>query len=252
MLKGVSLRIGRGLVTAIIGPNGAGKTTLIKHFNGLLKPSRGRVIVLGMDTRRYSVAELSRVVGIVFQDPLQQFFNPTVEDEVAFAAKNMGLPDIQNRINRVLKLMGIYDLKDRSPHELSAGEQRKVAIASILIYEPEIIVLDEPTAGLDYKSKLDILKIINMLKSMGKTIIIVSHDIEFLAKIPLDQVIVMDSGRIVDKGDPRDILYNRTILERVGLIQPQIPELITYIGVHDKARPLNEDELLGMIGCRAC
>ncbi len=244
-LKGVNLKIHRGEFVAIVGANGAGKTTLIKHFNGLLKPTRGKVIVFGMDTRNHSTAELSRFIGIVFQNPLHQFFEETVEKEVMFTIRNMKVSNGEEKVREILKELGIYHLRNKSPHELSAGEQRRLAIASILVYEPEVIVLDEPTAGLDYGLKIELLNlIIDKILSKGKTIIMVSHDMEFLAYAPVNRIIVMNNGRIISEGPPRDILYRTDILYSAKLIQPQIPELITMLKLSKCIRPLNVDEVI--------
>jgi len=232
ILKGINLKIYEGEFIAIVGANGAGKTTLIKHFNGLLKPSKGRVIVLGMDTREHSTAELARYVGIVFQNPLHQFFEETIEKEIMFTAMNMKVGDIDQRVKEVLKELRIYHLRNRSPHEVSVGEQRRVAIASVLVYEPKIIVLDEPTAGLDYRLKKELLDIIvdKMLRK-GKTVIMVSHDIEFLARAPLSRIVVMEKGKIALDASPREILYKISKLYTVGYTQSQVLELAALLGV---------------------
>ncbi len=232
ILKGINLKIYEGEFIAIVGANGAGKTTLIKHFNGLLKPSKGRVIVLGMDTREHSTAELARYVGMVFQNPLHQFFEETIEKEIMFTAMNMKVGDIDQRVKEVLKELRIYHLRNRSPHEVSVGEQRRVAIASVLVYEPKIIVLDEPTAGLDYRLKKELLDIIvdKMLRK-GKTVIMVSHDIEFLARAPLSRIVVMEKGKIALDASPREILYKISKLYTVGYTQSQVLELAALLGV---------------------
>ena len=247
-LRGVNLRIHRGEFIAIVGANGAGKTTLIKHFNGLLKPTKGRVIVFGMDTRKHSIAELSRYVGIVFQNPLHQFFEETVEKEVMFTVKNMKVKNGEEKVKEILKELKIYHLRDKSPHEISAGEQRRLAIASILVYEPEVIVLDEPTAGLDYRLKHELLNIIidKMLRK-DKTVVMVSHDMEFLANAPLNRIIVMEKGKVILSGHPREVLYRVNELNLAKLTQPQIPELITSLKADKCLRPLNIDELLNIL-----
>ena len=250
-LRGVNLRVHKGEFIAIVGANGAGKTTLIKHFNGLLKPTRGRVIVFGMDTKEHSIAELSRYVGIVFQNPLHQFFEETVEKEVMFTVKNMTVKNGEEKVKEILKELKIYHLRDKSPHEISAGEQRRLAIASILVYEPEVIVLDEPTAGLDYRLKHELLDIIiNKMLRKGKTVIMVSHDMEFLANAPLDRIIVMEKGRVILSGHPREVLYRIKELNLAKLTQPQIPELITLLKADKCLRPLNINELLDILVSR--
>jgi len=246
-LRGVSLRIAQGDAVAIVGANGSGKTTLIKHFNGLLKPSRGKVLVLGKDTRNASVAELARRVGIVFQNPLNQFFRDSVEAEVAFALENfMGKVDPE-RIRSVLGELGIEHLRRKSPFEISLGEQRRVALASVLVYEPEILVLDEPTAGLDYNSKMKLLGILKRLHEEGRTLIVASHDIEFLARMPLNRVVVLGNGRVVFDGSPKEAFYNVPLLLSSRLVPPQMPELIIRLGLERLFNPLSEDEAYDLL-----
>ena len=251
-LKNVNLRVREGDFIAIIGANGAGKTTLIKHLNGLLKPTRGRVVVYGIDTRKASVAELSRHVGIVFQNPLHQFFAETVLEEAAFAAKIRGIDDAYEKATKILKVLGLGHLLKRSPYELSAGEQRRLAIASILVYEPPVIVLDEPTAGLDPGLKIDLLGILTKLVREGKTVIITTHDIEFLAKAPVDRVVVMNEGRVLAEGSLREIFYDTEVLKSSRITPPQIVQLIKALSVENGIVPLNVDELIHTIKYSRC
>ena len=241
-LRGVNLEIFRGEFIAIIGANGAGKTTLIKHFNGLLKPWRGRVLVLGKDTKFNTVAELARNVGIVFQNPLHQFFEKTVLREVLFTLNNFGCKNCIDRALEVLKIFGLEDYAERSPYELSIGEQRRLAIASIVAYEPPIIVLDEPTAGIDYSLKLELLKILTKIIEKKKTVIIVSHDVEFLALAPLTRIVVMANGEVIASGSPREVFYNVDILKDSHIIPPQIVELVKLLGLERSIRSLNSYE----------
>ncbi|MCC6034151.1 MAG: energy-coupling factor ABC transporter ATP-binding protein [Desulfurococcaceae archaeon] len=241
-LRGVNLEIFRGEFIAIIGANGAGKTTLIKHFNGLLKPWRGRVLVFGKDTKFSTVAELARNVGIVFQNPLHQFFEKTVLREVLFTLNNFGYKNCIDRALEVLKIFGLEDYAERSPYELSIGEQRRLAIASIVAYEPPIIVLDEPTAGIDYSLKLELLKILTKIIEKKKTVIIVSHDVEFLALAPLTRIVVMANGEVIASGSPREVFYNVDILKDSHIIPPQIVELVKLLGLERSIRSLNSYE----------
>jgi len=241
-LRGVNLRINRGDAVAIVGANGSGKTTLIKHFNGLLKPSQGRVLVLDTDTRSASVAKLARWVGIVFQNPLNQFFRDSVEAEVAFALENFTGEVDPEKICSVLRELGIEHLRRKSPFEISLGEQRRVALASVLVYEPEILILDEPTAGLDYNSKMKLLSILKRLHEKGRTLIVVSHDIEFLARMLLNRVVVLSDGRVVFDGSPKEAFYNVLLLLSSRLVPPQIPELVIRLGLEHLFNPLSEDE----------
>ena len=241
-LRDINLKIFRGEFVAIIGANGAGKTTLIKHFNGLLKPWRGRVLVFGRDTRSSTVAELAKNVGIVFQNPLHQFFEKTVLNEVLFTLSNFGCRDCTDRALEILRVFGLEDLANKSPYELSVGEQRRLAIASILVYEPPIIVLDEPTAGIDYSLKLELLKMLTDIARRGKTVIVVSHDIEFLALAPITRVIVMSNGSVIADSSPREVFYNTEVLENSYITPPQIVQLVKQLGLEKCSRPLNSYE----------
>jgi len=223
-LRGVSLTVRSGEVLAIMGENGAGKTTLIKHFNGLLKPEKGRVLVFGIDTREASVAQLARRVGVVFQNPDHQLFAESVEEEVLFAMKNMGLPhDVaRERCEQVLKLMGLEKYRHRSPYSLSVGERKRLAIAAVLGYGPDIVVLDEPTAGQDFLNKCKIGGVIAALKAEGRGIVIVTHDVEFAAQVA-DRVALMAGGRIVRVGPAHEVLTDEEAIREVRLLSPQVP-----------------------------
>jgi len=244
VLRNINIKVERGAFVALIGANGAGKTTLIKHLNGLLKPTRGDVIVCGKNTKEYNVAELSKYVGIVFQNPLHQFFSDTVLEEAAFAAKLRGMEDAYERAQELLERFGLIHLLNKSPYEISVGEQRRLAIISILVYEPPIIVLDEPTAGIDYRLKMELLNIINTLLKMGKTVIISSHDIEFLAKAKPDKIVVIDRGQIVAEGSPRKVLYDIEVLRQSMVIPPQIVQLVRTLSMDTLIKPLDANEFV--------
>ncbi len=246
-LKGINMDVYRGEFIAIVGANGSGKTTLVKHLNGILKPSRGRVKVFGRDTLSSSVAELARYVGIVFQNPLHQFFKETVLEEVMFSAKNMGVSNAEEKALAILKYFNLSHLVNRSPYEISVGEQRRLAIASILVYDPEVVVLDEATAGIDFSLKMELLEILIDLIKRGKTIILNTHDIEFLSYAPLDRIIVLSDGRILAQGPPNEILYNDMLLARARVAPPQIPMLIKLVDLDRYIKPLNEIELYTML-----
>ena len=232
-LRGVNLEIKRGETVAIMGENGAGKTTLIKHFNGLLKPSRGRVIVLGMDTRYASVEDLSRHVGLVFQNPDHQLFAESVYEEVAFALRNFGFPEevVEKRVRRTLELLNLWEYRDRSPFSLSVGERKRLAIASVLAYDPEIIVLDEPTAGQDFLQKEKISELLHHLRLMGKTVILVTHDVEFVTE-HVDRIVLMARGRVVAEGPPKVVLYDQALLREARLLPPQIVRVYRVLRKH--------------------
>lgn len=234
-LRGVSLEIRPGEVVAIMGENGAGKTTLIRHFNGLLKPKRGSVRIFGVDTRDGTVAEFSRRVGLIFQNPDHQLFAESVDEEVSFALKNFGFPKdvIEKKVEWVLKMLDLYDLRDRSPFSLSGGERRRVTIASILCYDPDIIVFDEPTVGQDYMQKERLAQLIKLLRSQSKIIVVVTHDVEFVTE-NFERVVLMAGGRVIADGPVRKILTDVDLLKQANLLPPQMTQvayLLSDLGV---------------------
>ncbi len=225
-LKGVSLEIYPGEFIAIMGENGSGKTTLIKHFNGVLKPSKGHVVVKGIDTRETSVAELSKIVGIVFQNPDHQLFAENVLEEIAFPLKNFGFSEdfIKRRVEWALKIMDLEKYSNKSPYMLSIGERKRLTIAAVLAYDPEVIVLDEPTAGQDYLQKEKISEIMNLLRLAGKTVVVVTHDVEFVVE-HIDRVILMSNGHIIADGKTPEILSRIELIRKTRILPPQITRL---------------------------
>ena len=225
-LKGVSLAIKNGEFVAIMGQNGAGKTTLVKHFNGLLKPSKGRVRVDGVETTKTSVAALARNVGFVFQNPDHQLFSETVEEEIAFALKNFGFEAeaIQKRIDWALNLLGLTQYRKTSPFLLSGGERKRVALASVLAWNPQMLILDEPTIGQDYQQKEKLRQFIVQMQTQGKTVVIVTHDVEFVAECN-PRVVLMREGTIVADGEGREILTNPEVLTQSSIVLPQIAQI---------------------------
>jgi energy-coupling factor transport system ATP-binding protein len=209
-----------------MGQNGAGKTTLVKHFNGLLKPTKGQVIVDGVDVTKVSVAKLSRNVGFVFQNPDHQLFSENVEEEISFALKNFGFNEniIENRVTWALNLLGLTQYRKTSPFMLSGGERKRVALASVLAWDPRILILDEPTIGQDYQQKEKLRQFILQMKTQGKTIIIVTHDVEFVAECN-PRVLLMREGKIIADGEAGDILTNPDILDAASIVPPQIAQV---------------------------
>ncbi|MBE0519936.1 ATP-binding cassette domain-containing protein [Candidatus Bathyarchaeota archaeon] len=229
-LKGVSLTIKNGEFVAIMGENGAGKTTLVKHFNGLLKPTKGTVHIDGVNTTKVSVATLARNVGFVFQNPDRQLFSETVEEEIAFALKNFGFEEkiIKRRVTWALNLLGLTQYRETSPFMLSGGERKRVALASILAWNPKILMLDEPTIGQDYRQKENLLQFILQMKAQRKTIIIVTHDVEFVAECS-PRVLLMRGGRIVADGEARKVLTNPEVLTQASIVPPQITQIFLQL-----------------------
>jgi len=213
---------------AVIGSNGAGKSTLFKHFNGIFKPTSGSVLVRGEPITKKNTKEIRKFVGIVFQNPDDQIFAPTVEQDVAFGPVNLGLdPDtIHHRVHEALKVVGIEHLAGRVPHHLSGGEKKRVAIAGVIAMEPEVLVLDEPNAGLDPRGVTDLNTFINSLsKKYGMTVIFSTHDIALVPEVA-DYIYVMDKGRIVASGTVDEIFIQPDMLKSVRLDVPVIPKLL--------------------------
>jgi len=235
-LNGVSLEIEDGEFIALMGQNGAGKTTLVKHFNGLLKPSKGEVLIDGVNTKDVSVATLARKVGLVFQNPDHQFFCETVEKEVSFALKNFGFDEnsIKKRVNWALNLLDLTQYRDVSPFMLSGGERKRVALASVLAWDPKIVVLDEPTIGQDYAQKDRLRQFIIQLNAQGKTVVIVTHDIEFVAECK-PRIILMANGRIVADGETNEILTDPDLVAQASLVLPEIAKI--FINLKDLGLP---------------
>jgi len=229
-LKGVSLTVKDGEFVAIMGQNGAGKTTLIKHFNGLLKPTRGSVRVNNVDTSKSSVATLARHVGFVFQNPDHQLFCENVDDEIAFALKNFGYEQgvIEKRITWAVNLLGLSQYRKTSPFMLSGGERKRVALASVLAWDPQILVLDEPTIGQDHRQKENLRQFIMQLQTQGKTIVIVTHDVEFVAECN-PRVVLMREGKILADGQGKQILTNPALLEQASIVLPQIAQIFKHL-----------------------
>ncbi|HLL99353.1 MAG TPA: ATP-binding cassette domain-containing protein [Rubrobacteraceae bacterium] len=207
-LQGVSLAVEPDEVLGIVGGTGSGKSTLAQHLNLLLEPTSGRVIVDGVDARTLKGSELRRRVGLVFQFPEAALFAPTVEEDVAFAPRRLGLDEeeVQRRVRETLELLGARHLAGRSPFALSGGEKRRVAIAGVLAMAPEVLVLDEPTAGLDPATREDLLGVVRALREGGTPVVLVSHDLDEVAEVA-DRVCVLEEGKVRAVGTPEEVFY---------------------------------------------
>ncbi len=229
-LKGVSLTVKDGEFVAIMGQNGAGKSTFVKHFNGLLKPTEGTVKIDGLVTTKSSVAALSRNVGFVFQNPDHQLFSETVEDEIAFALKNFGFKSdvIDERVTWALNLLSLNQYRKTSPFLLSGGERKRVALASVLAWDPQTLILDEPTIGQDHEQKENLRQFIMQLQTQKKTVVAVTHDVEFVAECN-PRVVLMKEGKIVADGVGKEILTDPAMLELSSIVLPQIAQVFTRL-----------------------
>ncbi|SHI22764.1 energy-coupling factor transport system ATP-binding protein [Sporobacter termitidis DSM 10068] len=228
VLNGVDLEIEKGTFVAVLGHNGSGKTTLAKHFNAILLPSGGRVLVGGMDTADEELLlEIRRRVGMVFQNPDNQIVANVVEEDVAFAPENLGVPpeEIRHRVDEALKTVGMYEYKTHAPHLLSGGQKQRIAIAGVLAMRPECIVFDEPTAMLDPIGRESVVNIIRQLRDSGRvTVVLITHHMD--ETIDADRVVVMSDGGIIMDGAPREVFKNVEQLRRTGLDVPETVSLL--------------------------
>jgi cobalt/nickel transport system ATP-binding protein len=209
-LYGVDLHVHSGERVALLGPNGAGKTTLVLHLNGILQPGAGQVSVSGLDVRKDTLREVRRRVGVVFQDPDDQLFSPTVRDDVAFGPANLGLrgADLERRVVEALDQVGMRAFIDRPPHHLSFGQRRRVAVATVLAMEPEILVLDEPSSNLDPASRRELADI---LRSLDVTVLMVTHDLPYALEL-CPRSVVLSEGVVVADGDTYEILTDTVMM----------------------------------------
>ncbi|MEM0456204.1 MAG: ATP-binding cassette domain-containing protein [Nitrososphaerota archaeon] len=243
-ISDINLSIEEGEFVLLLGPSGCGKSTLCRCLNGLIPhfyagKMEGRVIVAGMDVSKTPTYVLSQHVGMVFQNPENQLFSLTVENDVAFALENLGIPrdEIRRRVDFALKAVGIEDLRKRSPFELSGGQQQKVAIASVLALMPKLMVLDEPTSSLDPASAKSIIEtILKIRKELGTSIIMAEHRVELLAD-KVDRVIVMQKGRIIKDGRPREIFVSEEMVP-YGIPVPKVVSMAK--GVNKYFQVFNE------------
>ena len=224
-LKKINLNIYKGEIIGIMGMNGAGKTTLIRTLNGLIRPSNGNIYLERKNIKTESIGKLSKIVGIIFQNPHHQVFSNTVEEEIKFSLKSLNLSkeEINNKTNNILNTFNLLKYKERSPLNLSGGETKKLALASIFCRDPEILVFDEPTLGQDAKEIDFFVNLINKEKERGKTIIIVTHNVEF-AMEHIPRTILMKSGNIIADGPTKNILANKFLVDKSSLILPQIQQ----------------------------
>ena len=227
-LRGVTLSIQPGTFTAVLGHNGSGKSTLAKHFNAILTPSSGRVLVDGMDTAEEdNLLRVRGTVGMVFQNPDNQIVANVVEDDVAFAPENLGVEpqEIRRRVDDALKQVGMYEFRMHAPHLLSGGQKQRVAIAGVIAMRPKCIVLDEPTAMLDPSGRREVVSTaLKLCREQGITVVLITHHMDEC--IDADRLIVMSEGRMIADGAPKDVFSQRALLESEGLAVPVTTALL--------------------------
>ncbi len=234
-LRGVSLTVEAGEVLGIVGGTGSGKSTLVQHMNWILRPTSGEVLIDGVHASTLKKSELRRRVGLVFQFPEAALFAPTVEEDVSFGPQRMGLGEdaVRERVRESLAMLDVEHLAQRSPFALSGGEKRRVAIAGVLAMGPEVLILDEPTAGLDPATRQDLLSLIRTLSEAGTSIVLVSHDLEEVAEVA-DRICVMEGGRVQALGTPQEVFYENpanapaTVRVAAALRNPSIGRPVRY------------------------
>ena len=228
-LRNINIEIEKGEKVAIIGPNGAGKSTLFSHFNGLTEPTSGCVKIEDkpISFEKDELLKVRQKVGIVFQDPNDQLFAPTVKEDIAFGPMNLGLSydEVEKRVEDALKMVGMENYEDKTPHHLSGGQQKRIAIAGIIAMKPELMILDEPTAGLDPDGVEKVLNIMNQLNEEGMTLIISSHDIDMISKYA-DKIFVLYNGEIIESGNKNKIFSDMELLKKAHLRTPITTEIL--------------------------
>lgn len=230
-LNGVTLTIPAGQRLAIVGQNGAGKTTLVRHFNGIFTPSTGAVHIGDWDTKGRDIAALAARVGYVFQNPDEQLFARNIRDEIGFGPKNLGVDkaEIAERVTRSLHRAGLDGMEDTHPYHLSLSERKRVALASVLAMETPIVVLDEPTTGQDARGVALIADIVGELQGEGRTVVAITHDMDFCAE-NFDRVLVMAEGKVIADGDPQHAFTRLDALAEAHVEPPQLERLRTALG----------------------
>lgn len=250
-LKGVNLNIYENELVGIIGQNGSGKTTLVKHFNGLLKPTSGKVTIEGIDTSKADFKHLAKRVGYVYQNPSYQLFCNSVETEVAFGPTILGLgkDEIEHRVDEALIRMGLEKKRKEYPFFLSIGERQRLAIASILSISPAIFIVDEPTTGQDIRRAKEIMELLIELQKEGRTVVVITHDMRIIADY-VPRTVVMFDGKILADGSTRQIFADPKTLLKAFVLPPQITRLAQKLGNYGiPPDPLNATEMYDCFSC---
>ena len=234
-LKNINLTISRGEYVAFVGQNGSGKTTLVKHFNGLLKPTRGSVQVFGEETRYKKVSTLARKVGYVFQNPDDMLFCSSVMEEVAYGPTMLGTKEaeVKEKVDSIIHELGLDAQKETHPFALSLGDRQRLAVACVLSLDPEVFAFDEPTTGQDYFGGESIMELIDQLHAKGKTILIITHDMPLVAE-HAQRVVVINQGQIALEGTPKQVFSQTESLHRLSLRSPQVTLLAQNLGLKNR------------------
>jgi energy-coupling factor transport system ATP-binding protein len=245
-LEDVSLTIQPGEKVAITGRNGSGKTTLARHLNGLFHPQTGRILIGDWPTTEHSPAQLARRVAYVFQNPDEQLFHRRVWEEIAFGPQNLGYSprEVESRVREAVDQMGLADFAQMNPRDLGYSNRKQVALASALAMHTPIVVLDEPTAGLDTQELEQLSQTIQRFYQQGKTVLVISHDMDFVAE-NLDRVVLMQAGQVIFDAPTRQFFSEARLLESSGLVVPQMTRLSQRLGLSQAA--LNVEELVNQI-----
>ena len=249
-LDGVNFQAEKSESVALLGPNGAGKSTLLLHINGLLRGHSGTVKVLDRMVEDKNLSWLRRRVGIVFQDPDDQLFMPTLAEDVAFGPANMGLSkdQVNERVNWALQSVGLTDLKEKASHHLSFGQKKRAALATVLSMKPEVLILDEPTSNLDPRSKMQMVLLIRSLQDSGTTIITATHDVNLVPYLA-DRTVLLDK-KVAAMGSTRQILGNRELMEGLGLEMPILADVFERLhseNIHSPITPMTKDEAIDAV-----
>jgi len=243
VLKGASFSVNRGEIVAIIGPNGSGKTTLLMIAAGLLEPKKGEVLLEGKPLKE-QLPEARKKIGLIFQDPDDQLFNPTVYDEIAFALHQLLYPkeEIEKKVKEVVKKFNLENLLNKPPFKLSIGEKRMVTIASIIVYDPDILLFDEPTANLSSKTIEKVEELVIDAKNSNKAIVIASHDVEFIANVA-DRVYIINDGITLGGSSTKSILFNESLLSLADMKPPLIVQALKLLKLNLEEKPLTIKDL---------
>ena len=248
-LKGVNLSVYENEIVSIVGQNGSGKTTLVRHFNGLLRPTSGSVSLFGQPTQKQTVSQMSRTVGYVFQNPNHQIFCSTVREELSVAPKNFKTPqaEYEEAIEEVVRLMQIQSILDVNPLTLDYTTKKIVTIASVLVFHPKVLILDEPTGGLDEAGRIMLSSITQLVHEAGHTVVMISHDMDYVAEHS-GRIVVMAGGEIIGDGLPQEIFCQREIMERAQIEPPQISQLDAWLDPNSGSSTLSVERFVEKYG----